>query len=186
MGRGIATSAHRGSLLRACTARRGRTPSSWRVERMEWEVSRVRYRRGRRRLAVRPSSWFVGGSARGKKRERRDALVRLELHARAHVPGLHGTIRAAPGEHDLVEKVGDRGHRRGSVALCPPPVKLFVLVTNPARVRKRTSREISFLGRAEPPPASPRDPDDEREAWAGEASRYLHAQRRRSAGSFAA
>jgi hypothetical protein len=39
-----------------------------------------------------------------------NALVRLELHARAHVPRLHGALRAAPREHHLVEEVGYRRH----------------------------------------------------------------------------
>ena len=47
-----------------------------------------------------------------------DSLVRLELHARAHIPRVHGTLRAAPGEHDLVEKVGDRRHGSSASREC--------------------------------------------------------------------
>ena len=73
---------------------------------------------------------------------------------------------------------------RGSVALCPPSVSFSC--SSRTRVRKRTSERNQFCRPPAQNPERPRDPDAEREAWAGEASRYLHAQRRRAAGSFAA
>jgi len=46
-----------------------------------------------------------------RRHRRRDALVRLELHARAHVPRLHGSVRAARAQHDLIEEIRHGRHR---------------------------------------------------------------------------
>ena len=73
-------------------------------------VSPTNERGGPRRVRRAESTVAKNVPRRHRRTARGDALVRLELHARAHVPRLHGSVRAARAKYDLIEEIRHGRH----------------------------------------------------------------------------